>query len=278
MKTISTDKSFGGIQGVYSHRSDVCGCEMTFAVFVPPQASEERLPVLWYLSGLTCTHANVMDKGEYRRLAAELGLIIVCPDTSPRGESVPDDPDNWQFGKGAGFYLDSTRVPFASHYRMYSYVVHELPRLIESEFPADMGRQGIFGHSMGGHGAITIALKNPERYQSCSAFAPISHPSISDWSRSAFEKYLGGDQSDWREYDACTLIEDGRRVRDLLVDQGTSDSFLDEGLRPNDLQDACRRAGIPMTLRMQEGYGHSYLFISTFMNDHLRWHADRLCG
>jgi S-formylglutathione hydrolase len=278
MKTISTDKSFGGVQGVYSHSSEVCDCEMTFAVFVPPQASERRLPVLWYLSGLTCTHANVMDKGEYRRLAAELGLIIVCPDTSPRGEDVADEPDNWQFGKGAGFYLDATRDPFASHYRMYSYVVDELPKLIESEFPADMSRQGIFGHSMGGHGAITIALKNPERYQSCSAFAPICHPSISEWSRSAFQKYLGGDKSSWREYDACLLIEDGRRLPDLLIDQGTSDSFLAEGLRPDDLQDACRRARIPLTLRMQEDYGHSYLFISTFMNDHLHWHAERLAG
>lgn len=278
MKTISTDKSFGGVQGVYSHSSEVCDCEMTFAVFVPPQASERRLPVLWYLSGLTCTHANVMDKGEYRRLAAELGLIIVCPDTSPRGEDVADEPDNWQFGKGAGFYLDATRAPFASHYRMYSYVVDELPKLIESEFPADMSRQGIFGHSMGGHGAITIALKNPERYQSCSAFAPICHPSISEWSRSAFQKYLGGDKSNWREYDACLLIEDGRRLPDLLIDQGTSDSFLTEGLRPDDLQDACRRARIPLTIRMQEDYGHSYLFISTFMNDHLHWHAERLAG
>ncbi|MBO9112702.1 MULTISPECIES: S-formylglutathione hydrolase [Rhizobium/Agrobacterium group] len=276
MKTVSTDKSFGGTQGVYSHQSEVCGCEMTFAVFVPPQASKEKLPVLWYLSGLTCTHANVMDKGEYRRLAAELGLIIVCPDTSPRGEGVPDEPDNWHFGKGAGFYLDATQAPFASHYRMYTYIVDELPKLIESEFPADMSRQGILGHSMGGHGAITIALKNPGRYASCSAFAPISHPSISNWSRSAFEKYLGADRERWREYDVCNLIEDGRRIRDLLVDQGTSDSFLEEGLRPLDLKDACREAGIPLTLRMHDGYGHSYLFISTFMDDHLRWHAERL--
>ncbi len=174
LKTVSTAKAHGGVQGVYSHASDACACDMTFAVFVPPQAEgTDKLPVLWYLSGLTCTHANVMDKGEYRRLAAELGLMIVCPDTSPRGDDVPDEPDNWQFGKGAGFYVDATQPPFDQNYRMYSYVTEELPALIAAEFPVDMSRQGIFGHSMGGHGALTIALKNPERFRSCSAFAPI---------------------------------------------------------------------------------------------------------
>ena len=249
---------------------------MTFAVYVPPQARDRKLPVLWYLSGLTCTHANVMDKGEYRRLAAELGVIVVCPDTSPRGEHVPDESDNWQFGKGAGFYVNATEAPFAANYRMYSYVVDELPRLIEAEFPADMSRQGIFGHSMGGHGAITIALKHSERFRSCSAFAPICQPSVSGWSRPAFQKYLGEDQTAWREYDSCLLIEDGRRFPEFFVDQGAADAFLADGLRPSELAAACESAGIKLTLRMQEGYGHSYFFISTFMDDHLRWHAERL--
>jgi S-formylglutathione hydrolase len=249
---------------------------MTFAVFVPPQARTASRPVLWYLSGLSCTHANVMEKGEYRRLAGELGLIIVCPDTSPRGDTVPDEPDNWQFGKGAGFYVDATQEPYATNYRMYSYVTEELPELIAKHFPADMSRQSIFGHSMGGHGALTIALKHPGRFKSCSAFAPICRPSVSAWSRPAFEKYLGPDQDTWRTYDACALIEDNRKIDEILVDQGASDSFLADGLRPGELAEACRAAGIPLTLRMQEGYGHSYYFISTFMDDHLRWHAQRL--
>ncbi|RWE35165.1 S-formylglutathione hydrolase [Mesorhizobium sp.] len=276
MNTISTEKSFGGVQGVYSHASEACGCDMTFAVFVPPQAPERKLPVLWYLSGLTCTHANVMEKGEYRRLAAELGVIVVCPDTSPRGDHVPDEPDNWQFGKGAGFYVDATEPPFSTNYRMYSYIVDELTRLVAAEFPADMTRQGIFGHSMGGHGAITIALKNPERFRSCSAVAPICRPSVSRWSRPAFEKYLGTDEAARRSYDACALIEDGRRFAEFFVDQGGSDAFLADGLRPAELKATCAAAGIELTLRMQEGYGHSYFFISTFMDDHLRWHAERL--
>lgn len=276
MKTVSTSKSHGGVQGVYSHASEVCACDMTFAVFVPPQAAKGPVPVLWYLSGLTCTHANVMDKGEYRRLAAELGLIVVCPDTSPRGENVPDEKDNWQFGSGAGFYLDATEAPYAKNYRMYSYITEELPALIAANFPADMERQGIFGHSMGGHGAISIALKNPGRYRSCTAFAPIAQPSTAGWSRPALEKYLGADEAAWRAYDATLLIADGRRFPELLVDQGTADSFLEEGLRPQLLEKACRDAGMELTLRMQDGYDHSYNFISTFMDDHLRWHADRL--
>ncbi len=276
MKTVSTAKAFGGVQGVYSHRSEACDCEMTFAVFVPPQAANGPLPVLWYLSGLTCTHANVMDKGEYRRLAAELGLVIVCPDTSPRGEAIPDEPDNWQFGKGAGFYLDAKQAPFATNYRMYTYITQELPALIAAEFPVDMERQGIFGHSMGGHGALTIALKHADRFRSCSAFAPIVNPMTSFWSTPAFEKYLGPDQSAWRQYDACALIEDGARFPELFADQGSADSFLKEGLKPWELEAACSKAGIPLTLRMQDGYDHSYNFISTFMDDHLRWHAQRL--
>ena len=276
MKTISTAKSHGGVQGVYSHASEACACDMTFAVFVPPQAADGPCPVLWYLSGLTCTHQNVMDKGEYRRLAAELGLIVVCPDTSPRGDGVPDEPDNWQFGKGAGFYLDATQAPFAKHYRMYSYVTQELPALIAREFPADMKRQGIFGHSMGGHGALTIALKHPERFRSASAFAPIVHPSTAGWSRPALEKYLGADEAAWRAYDACALVEDGARFPEFLIDQGTADGFLDDGLRPWLFEDACKDTGISLTLNMRDGYDHSYFFISTFMDDHLRWHAKRL--
>jgi S-formylglutathione hydrolase len=276
MKTISTAKSHGGVQGVYSHASEACACDMTFAVFLPPQAKDGPCPVVWYLSGLTCTHQNVMDKGEYRRLAAELGLIIVCPDTSPRGENVPDEKDNWQFGGGAGFYLDATQAPFATNYRMYSYVTEELPALIAKEFPADMNRQAIFGHSMGGHGALTIALKHPDRFKSCSAFAPIAHPMTAGWSKPAFEKYLGADEASWRAYDTVALIEGGKRFPEFLVDQGKADGFLDDGLRPWLLDDACKAAGIPLTLRMQDGYDHSYFFISTFMDDHLRWHAKRL--
>jgi S-formylglutathione hydrolase len=276
MKTISAAKSHGGVQGVYSHRSSSCACDMNFAVFVPPGAEGRRFPVLWYLSGLTCTHQNVMDKGEYRRMAAELGLIVVCPDTSPRGEGVPDEKDNWQFGSGAGFYLDATEPPYVVNYRMRSYIADELPALIADAFPADMDRQGIFGHSMGGHGALTMALSYPGRFMSCSAFAPIVQPMTAGWSRPAFEKYLGGDPSAWRAYDATALIADGHRFPEFLVDQGTADGFLEEGLKPWLLEEACRKAGIALTLRMREGYDHSYLFVSTFMDDHLAWHAERL--
>lgn len=278
MKTISEAKAHGGVQGVYSHASEMCGCDMTFAVFVPPQAKDGPCPVLWYLSGLTCTHANVMDKGEYRRMAAELGLIVVCPDTSPRGEGVADEPDNWQFGKGAGFYVDATEEPFAKHYRMYSYVTEELPKLVAANFPADMVRQSIFGHSMGGHGAMTIALKHPDRFKSCSAFAPIVQPSTAGWSKPALEKYLGTDESAWRTYDATALVEDGARFPEFLIDQGTADGFLDDGLRPWLFETAVKGTEIGLSLRMQDGYDHSYFFISTFMDDHLRWHSERLAA
>lgn len=274
MKSISQNRSHGGMQGVYTHASNACSCDMTFAVFVPP--GDGPFPVVWYLSGLTCTHANVMEKGEYRRAAAELGLVVVCPDTSPRGENVPDEADNWQFGSGAGFYLDATQEPWRKHYRMYSYLADELPALIGSELPVDMGRQAIFGHSMGGHGALTLALKHPDRFRSCSAFAPIVNPSTADWSAGAFSRYLGKDRSAWRQYDACHLIEDGASFDAFLVDQGSDDDFLQEGLRPWLLDKACSDAAIPLTLRMQDGYDHSYFFISTFMEDHLSWHAERL--
>ncbi|MBO9628545.1 MAG: S-formylglutathione hydrolase [Shinella sp.] len=276
MKVLSQNTAFGGMQGVFAHESEACKTEMTFAVFVPPQAIKEPRPVLWYLSGLTCTHANVMEKGEYRRMAAELGLIIVCPDTSPRGNDVPDELTNWQMGKGAGFYLDATEAPWAEHYQMYSYVTEELPNFLRQHFRMDMDRQGIFGHSMGGHGAMTIALKHPDRFKSCSAFAPIVAPSSADWSIPAFEKYLGADKAAWREYDACALVQDGARFPEFLIDQGKADGFLDNGLRPWLFEDAIKDTDIKLTLRMHERYDHSYYFISTFMDEHLKWHAERL--
>jgi len=277
LETVSTNTSFGGIQGVYKHASTETGTEMTFAVYLPPQAAAPgaKLPVLWYLSGLTCTHANVMEKGEYRRACAELGIIFVCPDTSPRGDDVPDD-DGYDFGKGAGFYVDATEAPWAANFRMYSYVTKELPALIAAEFPADMARQGIAGHSMGGHGALTIALRNPDTFKSVSAFAPIVSPLNCPWGHKALGGYLGADQTAWRAYDATVLIADGARVAEILVDQGDKDVFLEKELKPELLQAACAAAGIELTLRMQPGYDHSYFFISTFLEDHIRWHAARL--
>ena len=275
METLSTEKSFGGVQGVYRHASRVTGCDMTFAVYMPPQAEHGPVPVLWYLSGLTCTHANVMEKGEYRRVAAELGLAIICPDTSPRGDDVPDE-DNWQFGSGAGFYVDATVAPYDANYRMYSYVLEELPAVIAAHFPVDMAREGIFGHSMGGHGALVMALRNSQRYRSCSAFAPIVNPSTAEWAANAFARYLGPDSDDWRAWDAVALVEDGHAFSEILIDQGDADSFLETGLRPWLLEDVCKGGLTELTLRMQPGYGHSYYFISTFMEDHLRWHAARL--
>ena len=278
MDTVSVTRAHGGTQHVVKHASPSTGTDMTFSVFVPPQADEgSTCPVVWYLSGLTCTHANVTEKGEYRRACAELGLIFVAPDTSPRGDGVPDDPAAaYDFGLGAGFYVDATQAPFDRHYRMYSYVVDELPDVVASAFPIDLSRQAITGHSMGGHGALTVALKNPGRFRSVSAFAPIVAPSQVPWGEKALGGYLASDRSTWRAHDAVALIEDGARLDALLVDQGTADNFLVEQLRPELLQAACASAGIPLTLRMREGYDHSYYFISTFMEDHLRWHAERL--
>lgn len=276
VEKISETKAFGGIQGVYRHASEATGTDMAFAVYVPPHANGTKLPVLWYLSGLTCTHANVMDKGEYRRACAEQGVILIAPDTSPRGESVPDD-SGWDFGQGAGFYVDATEEPWRANFRMKSYVEDELPALVAAEFPvADLTRQSIFGHSMGGHGALTIALRNQGRFKSVSAFAPIASPLNCPWGEKALGGYLGPDKAAWRAYDTCALIDDGARVDELLVDQGDADSFLAEQLKPELLQAACERAGIALTLRMQPGYDHSYLFISTFMADHIAWHAERL--
>lgn len=276
MELLSSSKAFGGQQRIYRHGSTSCACPMTFGVYLPHQAEDGPVPVLWYLSGLTCTHQNAVDKGEYRAAAAANGIAIICPDTSPRGEHVPDEPDNWQFGSGAGFYLDATQEPYAKNYRMESYVLHELPELVAQHLPLDMSRQGIFGHSMGGHGAITLALKNPERYRSVSAFAPIAQPMTADWSRPALEKYLGPDEAAWRRYDSTALIADGHRLKGLLVDQGTADGFLQEGLRPWLLEVACVSADIPLELTMREGYDHSYNFVSTFMAQHIAWHAERL--
>jgi S-formylglutathione hydrolase len=276
IETLSQARSFGGVQGVYRHASRETGTGMTFSAFVPPQAETgARLPVVWYLSGLTCTNANVTEKGEYRRACAELGLIFVAPDTSPRGPDVPDD-EAYDFGQGAGFYVDASEAPFDANFRMYSYVTGELPALIAAEFPADMDRQAITGHSMGGHGALTIALGNPGRYRSVSAFAPIVAPSQVPWGEKALGRYLGSDRAAWRKHDAVALIEDGARVAEILVDQGGADDFLSRQLRPELLEAACANAGIPLTLRLRPGYDHSYFFISTFMEDHLRWHAERL--
>lgn len=278
LETVSTNRSYEGIQGVYKHASRETGTAMTFSVFVPPQAaSGTKRPVVWYLSGLTCTHANVTEKGEFRRAAAELGLIFVAPDTSPRGEGVPGDPQGaYDFGLGAGFYVDATVAPFAQHYRMYSYITDELPALIAENFPADMTRQSIMGHSMGGHGALTIALRNPDRFRAVSAFAPIVAPSRVPWGEKALGGYLGADRAAWRAHDACALIEDGRRVSEILVDQGEADAFLANQLKPELLEQACAKTGQKLTLRRRAGYDHSYYFISTFMEDHLRWHAERL--
>lgn len=275
METLSVNKAFGGAQGVYRHASAVTGTDMTFSVFVPDHAEGTKLPVLWYLSGLTCTHANVTEKGEYRRACAKHGVIFVAPDTSPRGEGMPDDPA-YDFGQGAGFYLDSTESPWSEHFRMRTYLETELPDLIAAEFPADMVRQGITGHSMGGHGALTIGLRNPDRFRSVSAFAPIVAPGQVPWGQKALAGYLGTDQTAWRAYDAVALIEDGARVPEILVDTGSADPFLTEQLRPELLEAACRDAGIALTQRIQPGYDHSYYFISTFMPDHIAWHAERL--
>lgn len=272
-------KSHGGVQGVYTHQSTTCACPMTFAVFVPPHELGTRLPVLWYLSGLTCSHANVMEKGEYRAAAARHGIIIVCPDTSPRGPAVADVADNWKLGQGASFYVDATQAPWNAHYQMYSYITQELPALVAAHFPIDPERQSIFGHSMGGHGALVMALKNPGRWRSCSAFAPIVAPMTAPWSRPALEAYLGPDETVLRQWDAVALVQDGAKAGEILIDQGMEDSFLQDGLKPWLLEEACRKSGqTGLTLRMQPGYDHSYYFISSFMADHIAWHSQRLKG
>ena len=276
LETVSTAKMFGGVQGVYRHDSRETGTPMTFSVYLPPQAGAGvPLHVVWYLSGLTCTHANVTDKGQFQQVCAELGLIFVAPDTSPRGEGVPDDPA-YDFGQGAGFYLDATQAPWAANFRMERYVVGELPALIAANFPADMARQAITGHSMGGHGALTLALRHPGRWRSVSAFAPIASPTRCPWGQKALSGYLGPDRSAWRAHDATALIEGGAAVAEILVDQGGADPFLETELKPQLLAQACEAAGVALTLRLQAGYDHSYAFVASFMADHLRWHAARL--
>ena len=277
MEQVSTNKAHGGTQGVYSHVSTATGTTMTFSVFVPDHAPGAKLPVLWYLSGLTCTHANVTEKGEYRQACAEAGVIFIAPDTSPRGDDVPDD-EGYDFGKGAGFYVDATQEPWAANFRMRSYIEDELPALIAAAFPADMARQGITGHSMGGHGALTIALRNPGRFASVSAFAPIVSPLNCPWGDKALTGYIGADRALWRQYDACALIADGARVPALLVDQGDADGFLADQLKTPLLVQACEAAGQAATIRMQPGYDHSYYFISTFLPEHVRWHAQHLAA
>jgi S-formylglutathione hydrolase len=277
IETVSKNRSFDGVQGVYKHASRETGTGMTFSVYVPPHNEGARLPVVWYLSGLTCTHANVTEKGEFRQACAELGLIFVAPDTSPRGEGVPGDPaGSYDFGLGAGFYVDATQAPFARNYRMWSYVTEELPGVIAEHFPVDRKRQSILGHSMGGHGALTVALRYPDRYRAASAFSPVVAPSQVPWGIKALTGYLGDDPEAWRRHDTVALIGDGARFADFLVDVGDADQFLNEQLRPELLERACSQAGIPLLLRRQPGYDHSYYFISTFMADHLRWHAARL--
>lgn len=274
---VSQARCFNGTQFVYRHASRETGTPMRLAVYVPPQAGDAKVPVVWFLSGLTCTEENFTVKAGAQRVASELGLILVAPDTSPRGENVPDDPEGaYDFGLGAGFYVDATEAPWARNYRMRSYLERELPALVAESLPADMSRQGIMGHSMGGHGALTIALRDPERFKAVSAFAPIVSPMNCPWGEKALSHYIGPDRASWRDYDACALIEDGARLPGILVDQGTADGFLDSQLKPQLLEAACAKADQPLMLRRQDGYDHSYFFIATFIEDHLRWHAERL--
>ncbi|MGX5220317.1 S-formylglutathione hydrolase [Pseudomonas segetis] len=277
LENISCQKSSGGWHKRYRHRSSTLNCDMTFAVYLPPQAEQgAKLPVLYWLSGLTCTDENFMQKAGAHKVAAELGLIIVAPDTSPRGEGVADDPDGaYDFGLGAGFYLNATQEPWARHYRMHDYVVQELPALIEANFPVT-DRRGISGHSMGGHGALVCALRNPGRYQSMSAFAPITNPMNCPWGEKAFSRYLGDERSRWREWDACALMADASERLPILVDQGDRDDFLLDQLKPEALQAAAQAVGHPLELRLQPGYDHSYYFIASFIDDHLRHHAAAL--
>ena len=277
IETVSTNVAFGGVQGVYRHASAVTGTDMTFSVYVPPHEKGAVLPIVWFLSGLTCTHANVTEKGEFRRACAELGLIFIAPDTSPRGEGVPDDAEAaYDFGLGAGFYVDATQAPFDQHYRMRDYIENELPAIISAHFPADMQRQAIMGHSMGGHGALTISLRNPGRFRSTSAFSPIVSPLNCPWGEKALGGYIGQDRAQWRAYDSVALIADGARLPDLLVDQGGDDNFLEAQLKTHLLTEQCAAVGQPATIRMQPGYDHSYYFIATFLGDHFDHHTQYL--
>ncbi|KXF79780.1 S-formylglutathione hydrolase [Enterovibrio coralii] len=277
LENSSSNRSFGGWHKQYTHTSRTVHCPMRFAIFLPPQASESnKVPVLYWLSGLTCTDENFMQKAGAHRVAAELGIAIVAPDTSPRGDSIPDDPDGaYDFGVGAGFYVNATEAPWNRYYQMYDYVVKELPQIVEGHFPVS-DVKAISGHSMGGHGALTIALKNTDAYSSVSAFSPIVNPAVVPWGEKAFSNYLGEDRSTWLEYDACALIKTADTHLPMLVDQGDADQFLHEQLKPDNLVAAAEDAGYPLELRMQEGYDHSYYFISSFIEDHIRFHAEHL--
>jgi S-formylglutathione hydrolase len=278
MEKISENRAFGGIQGVYRHASARTGCDMTFALYLPPQArqgrAQGRVPCLWFLSGLTCTHENAMNKAGAQAWAARHGLAVVFPDTSPRGDKVADDSE-YDLGQGAGFYVDATEEPWAPHFRMYSYITQDLQTLVTTEFPIELERQGITGHSMGGHGALTLALRHPEIYRSVSAFAPICHPAASDWGRKQFSAYLGEDEDRWATHDATHLLRARGWGHDMLLDQGADDPFLDK-LQPEALSAALAEARTPATQRMLAGYDHSYFFVASFMEDHIRWHAERL--
>jgi S-formylglutathione hydrolase len=275
VEIVSEVRSHGGRQLVCTHASRATSTPMTFSLFLPPQAEQRPVPLLTYLSGLTCTHANVTEKGEYRASCAQHGIAFLAPDTSPRGDDVADE-EGWDIGLGAGFYVDASQEPWSRHYRMWSYVTDELPALVAAEFPLDMARQGISGHSMGGHGALTVALRSSGSFRSVSAFAPIVAPAQVPWGEKAFSRYLGDDRAAWRQHDAVALIEQGGRVPDLLVDIGGADPFLERELKPELLEQACAAAGQPLTLRRQAGYDHSYYFISTLMAEHIGWHAERL--
>jgi len=275
MEILSTNASFGGELLRVRHQSQACDCDMIFAIYLPPQAKEKSVPVLYWLSGLTCTDENFMQKAGAQRVASELGMAIVCPDTSPRGTDFPGEHDSYDFGSGAGFYVNATQEPWSANYRMYDYVTGELPGLVNENFPIN-GKSGISGHSMGGHGALVCYLRNPGKYLSVSAFSPICHPSDCAWGQKAFSNYLGDNRNDWIPYDASLLIGDAREKLPLLIDQGTADDFLSDQLKPGALEQACIASHYPLELRMQEGYDHSYFFISTFIEDHLRHHAKAL--
>jgi S-formylglutathione hydrolase len=277
MKKIESIKEFGGYLNRYEHESKSCSCNMTFSVYLPPQATTAKVPVLYWLSGLTCTDDNARTKAGMQRYAAEQGIALVFPDTSPRGDEVTDEVDRYDLGKGAGFYVNATQAPWNKHYRMYEYVTHELPELIEDSLPILADAKSISGHSMGGHGALICALKNPDSYRSVSAFSPICHPSECDWGKGCFTAYLGDDSKCWLEYDATLLVNSGAKVKDILIDQGVADEFYDEGqLLPEGFQMACDAAGQKLTLRMQDGYDHSYHFICTFIGEHIAYHAAAL--
>ncbi len=276
LEVISEQRCFGGVQRFYAHAAETTACMMRFAVFSPPAAERGPVPVLYYLAGLTCTEETFTIKAGAQRHAAEHGLMLVAPDTSPRGCGLAGEDADWDFGTGAGFYLDATQAPWSAHYRMYSYVTAELPALVAANFAARSGAQGIFGHSMGGHGALVCALRNPELYKSVSAFAPISAPMRCPWGRKAFSNYLGADEENWRDYDASALVASDRRCPPILIDQGADDPFLARELYPGVFEEACAAAGQPLRLRMQAGYDHSYYFIASFIEDHLRHHAGAL--